>query len=348
MSPRIEDSSVVKGFLKWYVALPLLFSGVGALTAYLSSNDVWQAALAGGLGGLIAGALIDRVMNTLEWFSLFVRTGGGPGAILGGLYGAVVMTVAGENLALIVVGGLVLAFFGALIGMLLDLAWGLRCWIGIVLAWVGFAGAVVSGNAPAPPADGWIGVGLGFVWALAASAAAGAGAELGLRQLLDPSFREPKPYEKWALSAAAHWIWDLEDTWGRVRSLTTIREAKQILDKDWGIDNSRAAMGRVQSLAAGVEGDDLAFDLSRRIQFTRWCERTGYLGRRVVQESMLDAARRLQVAFRSWEEFGEAFCRGFAAWDEDEDDDRPGHEANDWLLENDESPWREISWDTSL
>lgn len=91
----------------------------------------------------------------------------------------------------------------------------------------------------------------------------------------------------------------------------------------------------------------IAFDAGRLIEVARWCQRAGYLTKKQAWDCILRAARRVQSAYHSWDEYADHYDAGYQFWRlGDKEDDTLGdfREELRWLRTDPESPWQDLEW----
>jgi tetratricopeptide (TPR) repeat protein len=89
----------------------------------------------------------------------------------------------------------------------------------------------------------------------------------------------------------------------------------------------------------------LAWDYGRLVAVAGWSWLAGYLSETEAWEWSFRAARAIQSSYGSWQEFGRHYLLGrlFGMGDEG-----GARKACEWLLSNDNSPWRRLPWRTNL
>ena len=88
----------------------------------------------------------------------------------------------------------------------------------------------------------------------------------------------------------------------------------------------------------------IAWDLVRIANLGRWAYHCGYLSEGDMWQVMQVAADTARKHFSSWEEYGRSFAMGRGVWHGDEEDCQTAWEIVSALLEEEASPWRQISW----
>lgn len=88
----------------------------------------------------------------------------------------------------------------------------------------------------------------------------------------------------------------------------------------------------------------IAWDLVRIANLGRWALHAGYLSEEEMWQVMQVAADTAREHFSSWEEYGRSFAMGRGVWHGDEEDCQTAWEIVTALLEEEISPWRQISW----
>lgn len=113
-------------------------------------------------------------------------------------------------------------------------------------------------------------------------------------------------------------------------------------------DSSEERRRFVREHAASLgERGLLAWDLGRLVAVAGWAHLAGYLGDEDnAWTRILPAARAVQAAYGSWREFGEHYLLGLEyAFGSVDDDSR---QALAKLLRDEQSPWRQLAWQTPL
>ena len=88
----------------------------------------------------------------------------------------------------------------------------------------------------------------------------------------------------------------------------------------------------------------IAWDLVRIANLGRWALHAGYLSEEEMWQVMQVAADAAREHFSSWEEYGRSFAMGRGVWHGDEEDCQTAWEIVTALLEEEQSPWRQIPW----
>jgi hypothetical protein len=193
-----------------------------------------------------------------------------------------------------------------------------------------------------------------------------------------PSDEPMTPAERWAVHAT---IYPSPVTDPRTR-LADSRHVPRVgadLEGGWGVSSSeeaRAVITRVSSaghraamvrmlnnmvhappeyrgfLGANVAAlrrtEILAWDLCRVISVARSSLAVGYLTRDEASELILQAARRLQYTYGSWEEMGADYKLGAIFFNISRDKSRFHLNIVDSLIEDPASGWRTVPWATPL
>jgi hypothetical protein len=102
------------------------------------------------------------------------------------------------------------------------------------------------------------------------------------------------------------------------------------------------------NLANFKDGHLLAWDYGRLINVCRFCYTAGYLSEGLTWERISVAARRLQKSYTSWEELGEQYGLGWQYWKKGQALQPRQLKAQQWLLTDPNSPWIQLSWQTTL
>lgn len=88
----------------------------------------------------------------------------------------------------------------------------------------------------------------------------------------------------------------------------------------------------------------IAWDLVRVINVARWTYQCGYIDLPEVWQIMRQAVDVATRTFSSWEEYGLSFALGRGVWHGEEDDCQPAYEVVTTLLNEETSPWKQITW----
>ena len=92
------------------------------------------------------------------------------------------------------------------------------------------------------------------------------------------------------------------------------------------------------------------WDYSRYISLCRWGYLVGYFSEKEAWKKIMPVARKLQKTFDSWEELGQNYIIGREYWSY-KATQRSGQKyrrAYKKLLDDDQSPWNTLDWDTNL
>lgn len=88
----------------------------------------------------------------------------------------------------------------------------------------------------------------------------------------------------------------------------------------------------------------IAWDLVRVVNVARWTQQCGYITTDEMWQIMNVAAEMATQNFASWEEYGRSFAFGRGVWHGDEDDCETAQDIVNTLLQKEESPWIQFSW----
>lgn len=88
----------------------------------------------------------------------------------------------------------------------------------------------------------------------------------------------------------------------------------------------------------------MAWDLVRVVNVARWTQQCGYITTDEMWQIMNVAAEMATQNFASWEEYGRSFAFGRGVWHGDEDDCETAQDIVTTLLQKEESPWIQFSW----
>jgi len=91
----------------------------------------------------------------------------------------------------------------------------------------------------------------------------------------------------------------------------------------------------------------IAFDKIRASALARWCWKAKYLSEQEMWNSIHSSNVILQKTFSSWEELGRNWLAGYEVFRAGSIDDEFNEHLN-WLLNDDESPWKTLAWNTPL
>ncbi|MCC8170903.1 MAG: DUF1266 domain-containing protein [Parabacteroides sp.] len=89
----------------------------------------------------------------------------------------------------------------------------------------------------------------------------------------------------------------------------------------------------------------IAWDLVRVVNVGRWAYLCGYIAEGEMWEIMQQAVEVAKRYFSSWAEYGRSFVLGRGVWHGEPDDSETAYEIVSVLLENEESPWKQLAWD---
>ena len=89
----------------------------------------------------------------------------------------------------------------------------------------------------------------------------------------------------------------------------------------------------------------IAWDLVRVVNLGRWAHLCGYINEDEMWQVMQITADTAQKHFSSWEEYGRSFVLGRGIWHGEPQDSETAHEIVTLLLENEESPWKQVNWE---
>lgn len=89
----------------------------------------------------------------------------------------------------------------------------------------------------------------------------------------------------------------------------------------------------------------IAWDLVRVVNLGRWAYLCGYINEDEMWQVMQITADTAQKHFTSWEEYGRSFVLGRGLWHGEPQDSETAHEIVTLLLENEESPWKQVNWE---
>ncbi len=88
----------------------------------------------------------------------------------------------------------------------------------------------------------------------------------------------------------------------------------------------------------------IAWDLVRAVNVARWAFLCGYMKENEMWQTAKTVADKAKKIFNSWEEYGLSFAVGRGVWQGDPEDYETADEVVSTLLENEESPWKQIEW----
>jgi hypothetical protein len=149
------------------------------------------------------------------------------------------------------------------------------------------------------------------------------------------------------LASMLEWLWEEGHSADCRTTCLSFRQG----DFDEAADGSADFVSFLTSNLDQLEASALiGWDLSRLINVVRWGFTASYMTEEMAWMWIQRAAKRIQSSFASWEDFGADFLLGYDYW-------RFGTEATtdlkmkkfyEWLLENKDSPWTKLDWNSSL
>ena len=92
----------------------------------------------------------------------------------------------------------------------------------------------------------------------------------------------------------------------------------------------------------------IAWDLVRVVNLGRWAHLCGYINEDEMWQVMQITADTAQKHFSSWEEYGRSFVLGRGIWHGEPQDSETAYEIVTLLLENEESPWKQVNWENNM
>jgi len=97
-----------------------------------------------------------------------------------------------------------------------------------------------------------------------------------------------------------------------------------------------------------LKGVDLtAWDLGRYASLVRWGHHAGFITEKRAWELLQRTSSRLQKTYSSWEQFAEHYILGRFFWN-GKPEEQQMYFALEYLLGNENSPWKMIPWNTAL
>lgn len=151
----------------------------------------------------------------------------------------------------------------------------------------------------------------------------------------------------WLLNKGQHEDADVALAEIQRRNMDGISE-EELSDEENKIGDVYAIVEFIQE-TKGASIDDLpktviAWDLVRAVNVARWAFLCGYINESEMWKGIKAAVSIAQKTFNSWEEYGLSFAVGRGVWRGDSDDYETADEIVATLLDNEESPWKQIEW----
>lgn len=129
-----------------------------------------------------------------------------------------------------------------------------------------------------------------------------------------------------------------------------------LLSNEAGDDPEPEKLGEVRRMVAYMIQNEycdmttiphtaIAWDLVRVVNLGRWAFLCGYVTEEEMWHIMQAGAEVARQEFSSWQEFGLSYTLGRGVWHDDTDDCDTAYEIMSLLLGQDDSPWRQITWE---
>ena len=128
--------------------------------------------------------------------------------------------------------------------------------------------------------------------------------------------------ERWCLATYAMWAYTMEDEKliaGMPKIPKNQKMMKELLSRDWSINNADDGRRMVQELTApgGYSGADhasYAWDWCRAIQLLGCFFLCDYIDRQEMRTWSCQIGRKIQLEFSSWEDLCENYLAGYTSW----------------------------------
>jgi Protein of unknown function (DUF1266) len=121
---------------------------------------------------------------------------------------------------------------------------------------------------------------------------------------------------------------------------------KLILASQWGVHSRPGLLNKIAELRSTKQASQVGWNYPRIIHLARLGREAGYLREHEAWDIIVPAAQRIQAAFSSWQELGEACLTGWSSSHTAES--RRAEQSYRWLVMDRQGPWRRLAWDQDL